>query len=184
MRKCLLLCVGALALAALPFARAQDDPATLERKVKAAFLYKFAGYIEWPDGTFAAPDAPIAIGVAGDDALAAELSQVVTGRNVEGRLLAVRRLQESEPVAGLQILFVSHAERARLGALARAHPMQPLLIVSESDGALNHGSAINFLLTGGRVRFEIALDNAEKRNLKLSSRLLSVAHSVRTGAPP
>ena len=184
MRKFALLCMGALSLLPPLSAHAQDDAATLERKVKAAFVYKFAGYVEWPESTFAAPDTPITIGVIGDDPLAAELAQVVSGRTVEGRPLAVKRLGESDGFTGLQILFVGSAERARLGALARAGPMQPMLIVTEFDGALNLGSAINFLISGGRVRFEIALDNAEKRSLKLSSRLLSVAHAVRTGAAP
>ncbi|MEP7085421.1 MAG: YfiR family protein [Betaproteobacteria bacterium] len=188
MRKFLLLCVSALValspLVALAQAQVQEDSATLERRVKAAFLYKFAGYVEWPDGTFVAPDAPIIIGVAGDDALSAELAQVVNGRSIEGRPLAVKRVRDNEALAGVHILFVSNAERARLGPLARATPSQPLLIISESDGALEQGSAINFLLSGGRVRFEIALDNAEKRALRLSSRLLSVAHSVRTGGSP
>lgn len=188
MRKFLLLCVSALAalppLVVLAQAPLQEDPAVLERRVKAAFLYKFAGYVEWPEGTFAAPETPITIGVAGDDALSAELAQVVTGRNVEGRPLLVKRMRDHEALTGVHILFVSHAERSRLGPLVRAAPSEPLLIISESDGALNQGSAINFVVNGGKVRFEIALDNAEKRSLRLSSRLLTVAQSVRTGAAP
>lgn len=184
MRRFVLLCVGALSVLPPLFAHAQDDAATLERKVKAAFLYKFAGYVEWPASTFAAADTPIVIGVVGDDPLVAELMEVVSGRAIEGRPLAVKRLRETDALSGLQMLFVGSTERAPLGTLARAMPALPMLIVTEFDGAFNHGSAINFLISGGRVRFEIALDNAEKRGLKLSSRLLSVAQAVRTGAAP
>ncbi len=62
--------------------------------------------------------------------------------------------------------------------MAKLAGTQPLLIISETDGALDHGSAINFVLDGDRVKFEIAVDNAEKRGLKLSSRLLTVARNV------
>ncbi len=172
-----------LALATSLPAAAQDDAAALERKVKAAFLYKFADYVDWPDGTFARPGSPITVGVAGEDQIAAELAQVASARSVDGRPLQVRKLREGDSLAGLHVLFVGRAESARLLPLARATQAQPLLLVTESDNALSQGSIINFVMTGGRVRFEIALDNAERRGLKLSSRLLTVAQNVRTGQP-
>jgi YfiR/HmsC-like len=184
MRKFALLCVAALAALPPLATSALDDPAALEQKVKAAFLYKFPGYVEWPENAFATADTPVAIGVIGDDPLAAELAQVVAGRSLDGRAVSVRRLKEADSPAGLHVLFVGSAERARLAQLVKEAPTQPMLIVAEFDGALNRGSAINFVISSGRVRFEVALDNAEKRGLKLSSRLLTVAQSVRTGAPP
>ena len=173
---------GLMLAACLP-AAAQSDPAALERRVKAAFLYKFADYVEWPDGTFPRPGAPITVGVAGDDEIAAELAQVAASRSVDGRPLQVRKLREGDSLAGVHVLFVGRADAARLLPLARATQSLPMLLVSDADAALNQGSIINFVIAGGRVRFEIALDNAERRGLKLSSRLLTVAQSVRTSAP-
>lgn len=164
-------------------ARAAEDDATLEQRVKAAFLYQFAGYVEWPPDAFAQAGAPVTIAVLGADALAAELSQVVAGRTVGGRAVSVRRVRPGEPLAGVHILFIGRAENARLAQLAQGSQPRAILTVTESDGALAQGSMINFILVDRRVRFEVALDAAEKGGLRLSSRLLAVAQQVRTGTP-
>src|SRR5438034_9980654 len=83
----------------------QADAQADEYRVKAAFLYKFGSYIEWPDRRFARPDSPLAIGVMGANALADELAQIVAGRSVNGRAVQVRKLRPGDPIAGLHILF-------------------------------------------------------------------------------
>ena len=169
----------------LPAVHAQQgDAAVLERRVKAAFLYKFVGYIAWPDTAFAQPDSPVVIGVMGDELLAAELAEVVSGRTVDGRPLSVRLVRDTESLAGVHLLFVARSENARLATLARVTGGQPLLLVSEAEGALDHGSMINFVMSGGRLKFDVAPDAAEKRGVKLSSRLLTVAQKVRTSTTP
>ena len=180
LRRLLLIVVAALGVGATlmpPSARAEDE-ATLERRIKAASIFKFAGYVHWPDSAFASPSAPMAIGVLGDDAMFSELAQVVAGRAVESRPLAIRRIRSGESLAGLHILFIGRGERARLADL-RAMPAQPVLVITEHEGALEQGSIINFVLAGGYVRFDVALDNADRRGLKLSARLLTVANFVR-----
>jgi hypothetical protein len=157
-----------------------DVDSTLEQRVKAAFLYQFAAYVEWPPNTFAQPGTPITIAVLGADAVAEELGQVVTGRTVGGRSVVVKRVKQGESLAGVHILFVGKSEGARLNQLPQA---RAVLTVTEMDGALAHGSMINFVLVDRRVRFEVALDSVEKNGLKLSSRLLAVAQQVRTGTP-
>jgi hypothetical protein len=154
----------------------------LARSVKAAFLYKFLGYVEWPAGSFSAPDAPIVVGVAGADELATELQQIVAGRSVESRNITVRRVQEGDSLAGLNVLFIARAESGRLAQIARAARQRAILLVSESDHALDQGSIINFVVSEGRIRFEVSLPAAEQSGLKLSSRMLSVAQYVRTGS--
>lgn len=181
-----LACVTILAwvMACAPWnVQAAEDTETLEQRVKAAFLYKFAGYVEWPPASFAQANTPITIAVIGADPLAIELTQVVVGRTVNNRSLAVRRLKAGESLAGVHILFVGSAESSRLGQLARNAQPHSVLTVSESEGALERGSMINFVVADRRVRFEVALDSAEKSGLKLSSRLLAVAQQVRTGMP-
>jgi hypothetical protein len=164
-------------------ARAQDDAAGLEQRVKAAFLYKFAGYVDWPPASFARPDTPFTIAVAGSEAIAAELTQAVAGRTVNERPITVKRLKPGESLAGVHILFVGRAESARLNQLAQAAQQRSVLIVTEAEGALGQGSVINFIMTDRRVRFEVSLDSAEKSGLKLSSRLLAVAQQIVTGTP-
>lgn len=165
---------------ALP-ALGQSD-SSLERGVKAAFLYKFAGYVEWPATIFAKPDTPIVIAIAHEPALADELERIIPGRRIDNRPIAIRRLKEGESPAGAHILFIGAIERGRTAALIRAAQAHPLLVVTEIDNGLALGSGVNFVLHQGRVRFEAAAETVEKSGLKLSSRLLAVAHNARSGA--
>jgi hypothetical protein len=173
-------CIVCAALISGAAARA-DVPNDLEMRVKAAFLCKFAGYVEWPPNSFAQADTPVTIAVVGAEPLAAELGQMVAGRNVGGRALAIKRLKPGELPVGIHILFVGSADAAQLGRLAQEAMPHAVLTVTDSEGALTQGSMINFVLDDRRVRFDIALDTAERSGLKLSSRLLAVARDVRTG---
>ena len=153
----------------------------LERSVKAAFLYKFLGYTEFPVTAFADASAPFVIGVVGADDLAAELARIVAGRTVNGRAVTVRSLKENEAPAGVHLLFVAAADTPKLARLQKLVPQQPMLTVTETENGLAQGSVINFKIVDERVRFDVALDAAERNNVKLSSRLLTVAHQVRKG---
>lgn len=175
---CLALALGAAA--PWPAARAADAAsASVERGVKAAFLYKFLGYVEFPAQLEAG--APYVVGIAGADDIAAELNRISVGRNVNGHPVTARTLREGEPVAGLQLLFIGAGEGARGAALLRAAQQANVLTVTEGPNGLQGGSVINFRLVDDRIRFEVSLDAAEKSNLKLSSRLLSVAYAVVKG---
>ncbi|HEX4327359.1 MAG TPA: YfiR family protein [Burkholderiales bacterium] len=164
-----------------PVVVAEAEATAVERSVKAAYLYKFAGYVEWPEGSFPRPDSPLTFGVMGDEAFAGELSRLVTGRSVAGRPLSVRRVREGEPLTGLHILFVGRADDQLLDQVSRAVANRPVLVVSEFDSGLARGSTINFVVAEGRVKFAISAESAEKHSLKLSSRLLTVAQNM--GAP-
>ena len=178
-------CLALIVVAAAFHAAAQSDgdAAVLERRVKATFLYKFLSYVEWPESALPKPNTPFTIAVVGDDALAAELAEFAAGRSTEGRSVVVRKLHDPGEAAAAQILFVARTENARLPQLVKTTQAKPVLIVTESDGALASGSMINFVVSGGRVRFEISVDAADRRQLKLSSRLLTVALNVRAGTP-
>jgi hypothetical protein len=162
---------------ALPHAHAQRPEAT-EASVKAAFLYKFAGYIEWPESLFSAPDAPFVMGVLGSDEIAADLGRIVAGRAIGGHPVVVRRLKDAEASKGVHLLFVGKAEAARLAAILRAAQQQSVLAVTENERGLEWGSAINFVVAEERVGFEVSLDAAEKSGHRISSRMLQVARRV------
>lgn len=178
-------CIALIACASIVPALAQSEsgPGDLERRVKAAFLYKFAGYVEWPQSSFAKPAAPLTIAVTGDDPLADDLGRLVVGHTVHGRIIAVRKFKIGQSLEDVNVLFIGSAARSRLEEIIRTTRPQPILIVTDSEGALDHGSMINFAIVDGRVRFEISTVGAEVRGLKMSSRLLAVAWSVRTGTP-
>ena len=168
-------------------AAADPAPASLERRIKAEFLYKFLGYTEFPATAFASAGAPFVIGVLGADELAAELSRIVAGRSVQARAITVKILREHDAPAGVHLLFVGGADSARvrsaLKAGQNAGQNAPLLLVSESEHGLQHGSVINFKIVEERVRFDVSLEAADKHSVKLSSRLLTVANHVHKGAP-
>src|SRR6266850_3597230 len=149
--------VASLAAMAPVSALAQVDRTAAETQIKAAFLYKFSGFVEWPPKVFARPDSPFTIGVIGADELAAELEQIVKGRTVLERAVVVRRMRRGESVAGIQMLFIGQAEGARLAEILANAKGQSVLTVTESDDALSHGSMINFVFVDDKVRFDLAL---------------------------
>ncbi|MES2118886.1 MAG: YfiR family protein [Pseudomonadota bacterium] len=174
-RRLLLTAAGAMLL--LP-AAALAQPGALERQVKAAYLYKFAGFVEWPDGSFARPDSALVIGVAGADALADQLEQTVAGRSAGGHPLQVRRLHKGEPLAGIHILFVGTVDKAQLQDWLASGQSQAVLTVSDSEEAHALGSMINFVIADDKLRFEVALKQAMAARIKISARMLSAAYRV------
>ena len=169
--------LAAAALCALSSAIHAQQAA--EATVKAAFLYKFAGYVEWPDSALAlAPaDAPFTIGIVGADDVAAELERLVPGRTVLNRRVAVRRMKESDHVKGVHLLFLGSAD-ASPRAMLRAAQQQGTLTVTETERGLEMGSTINFVHADDRVGFEVSLETADKSGLRISSRMLAVARRV------
>ena len=174
----LVLACGLLLLCAAPAAVAQSDAdaVTAKRRIEAAFLYKFSTYVDWPDGAFATAEAPIVFGVEGDDLLADELTQTVSTRKVAQRPLVVRKVKKGTLSPGVHVLFAADIDDDWL--LAGAAQSQPTLVVTDRQGALSHGSTINFVVVDEHVRFEISLIDADRRDLKLSARLLEVAKNV------
>ena len=171
--------IAAALLIALPCSAA-DESALAVQRIKAAFLYKFAAYVEWPATAFAQSESPIVIGMVGSESIADEVESAIAGRSVAGRPLQVRRLQRAERAgACCQILFVGAAtDKARVAELlAQAHG-HPVLTVTDTDADHPKGSVINFLDGGDRVRFDISRDAAEKNGLQLRSQLLAVARQV------
>jgi hypothetical protein len=148
--------------------------------IKAAFLYKFGGFVEWPPEAFERPDSVLTIGVIGADALAGELESIVAERTMQGRRVAVRKLRRGESLAGLQVLFVGQSEGGKLGEILQGARRQPLLVVTESEDAFSQGSMINFVVED-KVRFDVALPPADRAQIRISARLLAVARKVITG---
>ena len=178
-----LACVAGLCLQAvlLP-ARAQSAIPNhrLERKIKAAFLLRFLGYVEFPPHAFGDAGTPLTIGVVGADDLAAELTRMVAARADDQRAIVVRQLRETEGAEPVHLLFVGGRDLEQVGRTVR-QAGGALLVVTECENGLPKGSAINFRLVDERVRFDVALDAAERNGVRLSSRLLTVANRVQKG---
>lgn len=150
----------------------------LEWQVKAAYLYKFGSYIEWPPAAFASQDSALKIGISGADTLADELLEIIAGRTINGRPVTVRKLRRDDPVTGFNILFIGKSNPSRLADMLAAVKGQPVLTVTESEDGLAVGSMINFVMIDGKLRFEVAPKAALLGNLAISARLLTVAYKV------
>jgi hypothetical protein len=154
----------------------------LERQVKAAYLYKFAGFVEWPEGSFARPDSPLVIGVMAADALAEQLEQIVAGHAVNGHPLLVKKLRKGEALVNVHMLFLGALDKAVLQEVMAASRDQPLLTVSDSQEVYAMGCIINFVVADERLRFEVALKPASGARLRISARMLAAAYKVQPGA--
>jgi len=178
------LALLAATVASLACIAAETSEAALERRVKAVFVSKFAGYVEWPASAFREPGSPFVIGVAGADSLVEELEQAIAGRAVGERPMRVRRLGPTEPMGNCcQIVFVGRGvDRDRASEMLSTTQGKPILTVTESDKGQHQGSVINFLAADGRIRFDISREAADRNGLRVSSQLLAVARQVK-GAP-
>jgi hypothetical protein len=157
-------------------ATVQAAPVYSEDAVKAAYLYRFASYVEWPAKP--AEPAPFVIAVFGNDGIAAELERLLPGLNIHGRRAEARRVNGPEDLPGAHILYIADVTAKRTRAIREAAAVLPVLLVTDEDKGLNGGSVINFILVNRNVRFEISLDAAESRGLRIDSALLSVAARV------
>jgi hypothetical protein len=172
-----LLCVAAVAVAAA-------GPSTpLEIEVKAAFLAKFAAYVNWPPGTLGAGEAPIYLCVVGRDPFGAALDQSVAGQRVDIHPFVVRRLSGTASAAGCHIAFLGGSATQSVAAMQDALRGKPILTVTDADVAPDRG-IVHFELKGGRVRFHIDDVRAAQGNLAISARLLSLALSVKSRTQP
>lgn len=176
MRRFFAFLIGLSLAGALPAALAQE-PQAQEHEVKAAFLSKFPAFVEWPAKP--GPQIPFVIAVVGAEDVAEALRRVTQGRTHEGRSIQVREPGDAQGLNGAHIVFVGRNASARLAPIARSLAGAPVLLVSDAAGALDQGGMINFVLADGRVRFDVALDAAEAARLRINSRLLAVARTVR-----
>jgi hypothetical protein len=159
------------ALLLLPGAAAAQTAA--EYDVKAAFLYNFTKFVDWPATAF--PDAgSLKICVLGDDPFGRSL-QSVAGEQVGNRKLIVVRTDSLSKPGGCQVLFISRSERDRLPQILAMVRESPVLTVGDTHGYIDQGVIINFTLEGSKVRFEINTEAADRAGVRISSKLLQLA---------
>ena len=148
-----------------------------EQDVKAAFLYNFTRFVEWPAGI--PPGAePFRLCVIADDRTAAAVDRTMQGEAVNGRPVQTVAPATREAAQRCQILFVGRGEAERAAPLVAAVRDLPVLTVGDGNQLLQQGGAIEFVLDGGRVRFDVNLKTAKRSGLTISSRLLQVARNI------
>jgi len=165
------LCLG-VSLGLQPALAQQASDAS----VKAAYLYNFLRYVDWPPSSAPAPDAPLVVGVAGAEAVRSELQTIVAGRQVHGHRVTLREISGNDALEGLHAVFLGRdADQRRLLERLRG---RPILVITDTVHDGDAGSMLNFVPVQGRIRFEASPAVAERAGIKLGSRLLAVAERV------
>jgi hypothetical protein len=168
----------ALCLIASALAAAEPTAAPTEYQVKAAMLFNIAKFVEWPEGTFGSPAAPIIIGILGENPFESALD-AARDRSVRGRKIQLRHFTSVEDVTGCHILFISRSEKRNLLEILRALGENALLLVGDMEEFAQRGGMINLALQNESVTLEINVDALNRAGIKVNSRLLNVARIVR-----
>ena len=182
-RKCGLLAALLLALAAGWPGSARASPEVgSEYQTKAAQIYSFTKFIDWPPKKFPSAESPFVIGVYGADDITDFLRESFQTRRIKDRPVEIRHLTNKAELPGCHIVFVSRSERDRLGPVLYEMRHENILSVGESENFLKSGGVINFLNVDGATRFQINFSAASRESLKVSSKLLPVSYPA-NGAP-
>jgi hypothetical protein len=155
-----------------------QSPDSNEYRLKLAFLYNFAQFVEWPPEAFRDPAAPLAICVVGDDPFQGEMAESLRGRAVRGHPLELRRLHPDEDPRTCQMIFVRATEKKEIPRILAISKGDDILLVGEAEGFAKHGGMINLTREENRLRFEINIGAAAQTHLKISSKLLALAKIV------
>ena len=150
-----------------------------EYEVKAAFLFNFAKFVDWPAKAFTQDSAPVVFGILGEDPFGKSLPAIVERETVKGRKIEIRHYQAGDDFSGCHILFVSRSEGQRAKEILEQATLRATLTVGDAEDFSAQGGMINFVLVDQTVRFDINLEAAARAGLKISSKLLAVAHNVR-----
>jgi hypothetical protein len=161
---------------------AAEEP-SLEYKVKAAFIYNFLKFVEWPEDASPELSTPITIGIVGEDKFGTAFNEI-TSRKVKDRSIVIKRFADitsddtKAALAKCHLVFISASQSQHGKEITRLLVKQPVLTVGESDRFLEAGGDVNFIMQEGKVCFEINADNVEASNLKIASQLLRLAKRV------
>ncbi len=168
-----------LGLLLLSSGRAQDSPPS-EHQIKAAFIFNFAKFVEWPREALPGPSLPMVIGILGDGSFGADFQQALANKVINDRPLLVKEFRQAADVTNCHILFISASVLNALGEKERREIMENLgrsnvLTIGEAPGFTEDGGMINFVMENNKIRFQINEPAAKKAKLKVSSKLLSLA---------
>ena len=183
-----LLVLSVVAAIALPARTARggggggggDEPSR-EYQLKAAFIFNFVQFVEWPDDAGGGAKGPIVITVVGDNPFGSSIEQVVHGKNVRGREVTVRYVQSVKAIGRTHVLFVAAPESGRPAAALQAVNATPALTISDTDAFMPGGGVIRFFSEDNKLRFEINPAAAQRAGLKMSAKLLQLARLYKEG---
>jgi hypothetical protein len=166
--------------AGAPAGDAQTETSA-EYQLKAAFLFNFAKFIDWPPASFAGPQASFSICILGSDPFGHSMDELLQGKTIADRRVSIERSKQVADVRHCQMVFVSASEKSRVREILDGLKGTNVLAVGDTEGFAAAGGAIQFAIEDNHVRFVINTDAADRAGLKVSSNLLSLAHVVHDG---
>ncbi len=179
-----MLVLGFMVLAVWVELSAQISAQTVEdSRVKAAYLYNFAKFVEWPSGAFRNPDDPAVICVVGDEHTSDVLDSALNGKKAGGRLVEARRPHSPGEIRSCHVVFIGFPDKQRIEQMLNQVRGVSVLTVGQSNQFLALGGMINLAQKDSRIELEIDPDASSAVGLKISSRLLVVSHLIRARGP-
>jgi hypothetical protein len=155
------------------------QPKLSEYDIKAAYLFNFAQFVQWPEKAFEDESTPFTVGVLGADPYGKTLERLASMKQIQGREIVIERYSKIEELERCHILFIARNRERRLPAIFEELKDRCVLTVSETRSFAFDGGIINFIIVDDRIRFEINLQAAERADLTLSSKLLGVARVIK-----
>ncbi len=153
-----------------------------EYRVKATFLFQFTQFVDWPRNAFSSQQAPLVIGILGEDPFGTFLDETVRDEKINGHPIVAERYQRLENIKNCQVLFVSQSEANQIGEILAAVRGRSTLIVGDANGFADRGGMIQFVTVENRIHLRINLAAAKAANLTISSKLLRPATVINSGA--
>jgi hypothetical protein len=154
---------------------AQANAPSREYQVKAAFIYNFTQFIEWPDKSFSDARSPLVVAVVGADPFGGLLENTFAGKTIANRTVAIKYFARTEDIGACHVLFVPPNEAGNLSEGLKRLDGQAVLLIGENDSFTADGGSIRFYTENNKIRFEVNLDATRAAGLKLSSKLLQLA---------
>jgi len=155
-----------------------------EYQVKAAFVYHFTKFVEWPPAAFASTTAPFVVGVLGDDPFGDALDRALAGKTVKGRKIVIERFKDIPAASRCHVLFISASEKSRVPVVVENLHAAHVLTVSDIENFARMGGMVGFVEENTHIRFDINAARAQQAGLEVSSKLLALARSTQRPGQP
>jgi hypothetical protein len=154
--------------------------ATREYQVKAAFVFNFTQFVEWPTQSFANPETRAVIGILGKDPFGTYLDETITGESLNKHSLTIQHFKDADEITNCQILFINLSDKNELKAILEKLKGKNILTVSDANGFTKLGGMVRLYIKDDKINIQINLDAVKEENLVISSKLLKLAEIVKT----
>lgn len=172
-----IFCIAFVLLLSNTSAYSQATPSK-ERQLKAAFLFNFSQFVEWPSAAFSDSQSPLVIGILGDDPFGSSLDQLVSNEKVNNRPLLIQRYKSVSDIKSCHILFITISNKDELEETFGKLKGRNILTVGDTRNFIRQGGMIRFLTENDKIKFQINVETARAEGITISSKLLRLAEIV------